>query len=124
MSTATEDTTEVEAKPEAPPEPPAYKMPKCWTGLIVIHRPSSEGPNTRGVPMIITKVGSETVNGSRIMDGSFNVQPIDGVRHISDPQKLHPHFEQFGTWDYTPETKLLMKLASEMGLDVQKELSK
>ncbi len=106
------------AAPAAAKEPLPYKMPKP-IGLMVEWRASGDAPGSKFAPAIITKQGHNALSVLLLAEDRPTMVPKTGVRHISDPDNRNPMFEAGGTWDYTPETRALLKMAASLGLSLK-----
>lgn len=105
-------TVEPKAKTQEPPE---YEMPKPLSRFVYWYT-ADDTKREKPTPAIMTKVGFRAVSLTLIIEDR-GFRTISGVRHISDPDAKLERFSQFGVWDDTFETKLLKKLAAELGAE-------
>ena len=94
MTTKMKTTTELEEE--------VYRMPDVSVGQIVLWR---KGVDSTPIAAIVTQVGHSSVNLSAFNPSYGNIEPVDGVKHVSDPTASVDLIEDLGNWDYTDEFK-------------------
>lgn len=94
-------------------EEPRYKMPKAVLHRTVVFRAGGDHPSMPGVAMVVTQTGEFAISGNLIIKDKMTVLPVNGVRHISDPDARF--FEQSGTWEDTDDQKQLDKILKSLG---------
>jgi hypothetical protein len=91
---------------------PGYQMPDVSVGQMVLWRRGVDGD---AVPAVVTSIGHSSVNLSAFNPSYGNLEPVDGVKHVSDPTCLPDLMEEIGNWDYTDEFKLLQETLELLG---------
>jgi hypothetical protein len=84
----------------------AYQMPPAVLGPCLWR----DSPHSDPVPGVITSIGSRSCQVTVFVPENRGTCPMDGVRHITDPEiNDHPDYTG-GCWDYTDEQKRLQFL--------------
>jgi hypothetical protein len=91
----------------------AFKMPKPDIGLLVHWFPAGDrsGHCGRPCPAIPVLIGESSIDVMLVQEDLKTLVRMDGVRHIDDPAAVQSEFEDFGSWDFLPDTKLLHEYA-------------
>src|SRR5262252_3743176 len=82
------------------PEPVRYRMPAISVGEPVIFYPDAD--LSRPYPAFVTAVMEDHIDLSRFEKDAVNLEPLGGVRHVSDPALAKAEQRPNGAWDYSP----------------------
>lgn len=88
-------------------------MPEVEIGEPVLW--FSDADVTReGRPAVVTQVQPDSVCVAVFEKDAVSIQPVDGVRHVSDPVLAKYEARSDGAWDYSPHGQRLRELEQEL----------
>lgn len=90
----------------------SYKMPAVHVGQLVLWHPDANAPADY-CPALVTQTWHDSVSLSVIRRDSRFLEPLDGVRHLTDPSARRLELRDLGAWSHTPETLALQELVGE-----------
>lgn len=91
-------------KPTAPAaKAPPYKMPAVHAGDVVLWNVGiASETNESDVIALVTAVNTETVSVAVLHPGTYNFDPLEGVRHAEHPDREAIRSSEVGTWRHRP----------------------
>ena len=92
----------------------AREVRHAQAGGLVLWRHTPDGEAS---PAAVTRVGQNAIAVMIFPPDSRAGIPKDGVMHVSDPRAKTLAQPDAGLWDYTDETKLLMRLADALAVE-------
>jgi len=106
------DKTQKPGKPGAKPTAPKaaeYEMPAVAVGDTVLWNPGVPSESDEAdVVGIVTAVNTETVNVATLRPGTYNFDPMEGVRHADHPNRSAIASSEVGTWRHRPSHLALL----------------
>lgn len=90
-----------------------YRMPFVEDGMMVHWYPDGDSRHQPHIA-IVSAIGQDSVCVNIIMPNSYNFMIRDGARHVSDPRIKDAERRESGAWDYTPFTRKVLALLTEL----------
>jgi hypothetical protein len=79
-----------------------FQMPEVHVGDMVAFHMDGDS-STDHSAAIVTSVGDQRISLAVILDGSYNIQPQNGVPHVNDPWVLQASDNSMGAWQHLDE---------------------
>lgn len=101
------------------PRAEIFRMPAVEIGEVILWY--HDGNETdEPCPAIVTHVGEYTIAAAVIVKDNYDVKPVDGVRHLSDPGLKLQEVRSRGAWGYGVDRKRTEALAEELKAAISK----
>lgn len=89
---------------------PAYEMPAVAIGDVVLWNPGIPGESDAAdVMALVTDVHTETIAVAPLHPGTYNFDPVEGVRHAEHHNKDAIRSSEVGTWRHRPSHLALLQ---------------
>ncbi len=98
-----------------------FVMPKPDIGQAVHWYPAGDKSGGTGRPAVAIPVviGDQAIDVMLIQEDMRTLVRMDGVRHADDPAAVRSEYEDFGSWDFMPVTKITHATILELSQRVQ-----